>query len=347
MWRISTVVCLTALIGPGSATHSAPARPAVAVVAYFSRKDVPKIIAAVKEADFPSGTPVYMGSYGIDRSVERQVHGLLNGRYAPIFSPAMKVWTQRTLSPADEAKLPPSSSGFKGPVPPLLSLSSTKRLQWGLEVGRRIRDRIRAVQRSGRKIDRWQLDEIWPSASKRDARGAALRDYLAGVVHGLAYGRPELGDKPWGGFVYAANATRLARLPATEDARRFFYHLDLATFRLMGEEYPAFLGDARTMARRWSAAQMTLRSGGGARRRLARRYAPAMTPGYRRNPQLGGNVLGWSDAQVDQWRNAFVDERTRAGVAGLGMYNFVEENSRPHAVKASIRALAVGLRKLN
>ena len=53
-----------------------------------------------------------------------------------------------------------------------------------------------------------------------------------------------------------------------------------------------------------------------------------MTPGYRIGHGLGGNIDGLSRAEVNRWRNTYVAERNRIGVAGFGEFHFVLENSR-------------------
>ena len=79
------------------------------------------------------------------------------------------------------------------------------------------------------------------------------------------------------------------------------------------------------------------------RRRLAGRYVAGMSPGYRIGAGLGGNVNGWPRAQVNQWRNGYVAERARIGVAGFGEFHFVFENSRTFVMQDASRAVARGM----
>ena len=68
-----------------------------------------------------------------------------------------------------------------------------------------------------------------------------------------------------------------------------------------------------------------------------------MTPGYRIGHGLGGNVAGLSRAEVNGWRNAYVAERKRIGVAGFGEFHFVLENSPTVVMVDASRAVALGM----
>jgi hypothetical protein len=68
-----------------------------------------------------------------------------------------------------------------------------------------------------------------------------------------------------------------------------------------------------------------------------------MTPGYRIGVGLGGNVNGWPRARVNQWRNAYIAERARIGVAGFGEFHFVLQNSRAFVMQDAARAVARGM----
>jgi hypothetical protein len=71
-----------------------------------------------------------------------------------------------------------------------------------------------------------------------------------------------------------------------------------------------------------------------------------MTPGYRIDHGLGGNVRGLSRAEVNRWRNGYVAERARIGVAGFGEFHFVFENSRTLVMRDAARAVARGMAAL-
>ena len=79
------------------------------------------------------------------------------------------------------------------------------------------------------------------------------------------------------------------------------------------------------------------------RRSLAGRYVAGMTPGYRIGHGLGGNVAGLSRAEVNRWRNGYVTERARIGVAGFGEFHFLFENSPSTVMQDAARAVARGM----
>ena len=153
-----------------------------------------------------------------------------------------------------------------------------------------------------------------------------------------------LGDKEMKGWVWATRAAlRLASRPVDRELTAFWRQLGRASFRLVGEEYPDFVGDPARAARTWSDGQRALASGGPVRRALAERYVAGMSPGYRIGHGLGGNVGGLSRAEVNRWRNAYIAERARQGVAGFAEFHFVFENSRTTVMRDQHRAVARGL----
>ena len=79
------------------------------------------------------------------------------------------------------------------------------------------------------------------------------------------------------------------------------------------------------------------------RRALAGRYIAGITPGYRIGHGYGGNVQGLSRGEVNRWRNGYVAERARIGVAGFGEYQFTHENSRAFVMRDVARAVARGM----
>ena len=338
---------LTASVG---AEPSQRALSPVVVISEFEPEALPTILAAEAAHAAFGKVPVYIGQYGISKEHDRAIHRLPTGRYAPIFTPRREDYPERRLSAAEEKKLP---AGHKGPIPGnLTSRAADERLRWGLELGRRIRDRIRAAKREGVRIDAWQFDEIWPSATKQEPQSAAARMYLAGIVHGIAYGRPQLGDKRLRGMIFISNPARFAKVPATPDMERLLWELEHAALRVMGEEYPVFRGDPVEAARAWAAGQAALAARSGLGPTLAARYAPAFNPGYNvYNNQgkwsyLNGNADDHPDAWVDQWRQAFITERMRLGAAGIGEYCFTRNNSRAAVIRATLAAVARGVAEL-
>ena len=282
--------------------------------------------------------PVYLGSYGSNAAVGNLVAELDGGRYAPMFALTEAYYRQkRRLLPEDEAKL---SGRLAGQVPALNRLGSTSlRVSWGVELGARYRDAIRATPA---QVDAWQLDELVPTAAS--SHGVALREFTRGVLRGLLYGRPALGDRSMRGFVWVAHsALGIARLPITGELTMFWRMLNKAALVYVGEEYPPFDGNPRVVARAYSTGQRALAAGGPERRALARRYVPGMTPGYDLKANLGGNVHGWPRPQVNAWRATYVDERGRSGVAGFGEYDFRAGNSSAVVMHDVLSALAASL----
>jgi hypothetical protein len=208
----------------------------------------------------PDGIPVYVGSYGPSGDVAQQVAELPNGRYAPMFALQEAYYREQRRVPSEQAdKLDPR---FAGAVPPLARLGSTTlRVSWGVELGSRYRDQIRQTQDAGFVVDSWQFDEIVPSAARADG---ALREFLRGVFRGLVFGRPQLEDPTVQRLVWVAHsALALARLGVTSELTTFWNMLNRAAFGYVGEEYPPFDGNPRTVARvrRPRASARSLRGG--------------------------------------------------------------------------------------
>jgi len=236
------------------------------------------------------------------------------------------------------------SRRFSGRVPdePNLQLSTAQRTGWGIELGRRYRDSIRHAHNAGVVIDAWQLDELGTQLA--GGQGRLYREFVRGILQGLSFGRPELNDPEQKGWVWGTRqALRLAALPLDRELNLFWHQLERACFRVVGEEYPDFVGDPSSAARTWSDGQRALASGGPVRRALAGRYIAGMTPGYRIGHGLGGNVAGLSRAGVNRWRDGYIAERARIGVAGFGEFYFVAENSPATVMQDVTRALARGM----
>jgi hypothetical protein len=258
-----------------------------------------------------------------------------------MFALGERWYRERRRLPAEYDAIVPKR--LAGPVPPLNRLTSTAaRVSWGLELGARYRDELRAARDAGVVIDAWQFDEIVPSAARASA--APLREFIRGVLRGLLFARPVLQDNPMQGFVWVAHsALGLARLPLTQELTTFWRTLNRAALRYVGEEYPRFEGNPRTVAQAQSVGQRGLAAGGPERRALARRYVPGMTPGYHLVAGLGGNVHGWSRPQVNAWRATYVHERARSGVAGFAEFDFRFGNSAATVMHDVMSALAAAI----
>jgi hypothetical protein len=318
-----------------------------ALLSYFELVDLPVLMDAVADSGMPAGTRVHVGTYGINRDASAIIRAYQGGRYSPMFKAHVRTqgWERRHLTPAEERRV---SRRFSGRVPdegPLLRLSTAQRVAWGRELGRRYRDGIRHARQAHIRVDSWQLDELGTQLA--GGQGRQFREFVRGILQGLTFGRRELDDAESKGFVWATRrALRLASLPVDRELRTFWQQLERASFRLVGEEYPDFVGDPARAARTQADGQRALAAGGPVRRALAGRYLAGMSPGYRIGGGLGGNVRRLPRAQVNRWRDGFIAERARLGVAGFAEYYFVRENSRLFVMRDATRAVARGMAQL-
>jgi hypothetical protein len=304
---------------------------------------------AARAGGLPSPARVYLGSYGVGAEIAARI-GEAGYRYAPMFQLRPDwYWERRRLSREDEKTLLGRSSRsarLAGPLPALpelLRLSSTVRVNWGIELGARFRDELRAATRAGTETESWQLDEIL--AETVGPQGRAHRELARGALRGLIFGRPALGDRPQQGLVWWAHtAFVLAGRPITPELAAFWRILNRAALGLIGEEYPEFAGDPAVAARSEAAGRRALQRGGPVRRALARKYVAGLTPGYRLAPGLGGNTRRLSRVEVNRWRERYVEVRAGAGVAGFGEFNFRFENSSAQVMQDVLRTLAHSLR---
>ena len=290
--------------GPRDCSVKLSHLPRSVVLSYFEPRELATIVAAVLRANLPPGTPLFIGSYGVGDRIAARVHELPHARYAPVFhiEPGW-FWERRRLPKDLERKLlarNPRSNRLAGPIPPLaelLRLASAPRVTWGVELGSRFRDSLRAAAIA----ETWQLDEI--VAECAGPQGRAYRELTRGVLRGLTYGRPALGDRAQRGLVWwAKTALVLPSRRLTSELNAFWRMLDRASIHLIGEEYPDFAGDPRAAARRAAAGHDRLRRGGPVRRKLARKYVSGLTPGFRLEPGLGGNVRGLPRDEAERWR---------------------------------------------
>jgi hypothetical protein len=266
--------------------------------------------------------------------------------YAPMFQvePGW-YWEERRLPAKDERtlRLRGTRSGrFVGPLPPLrelLRLPPATRVAWGIELGRRFRDELRAAARAGTEVASWQLDEILAEAA--GSQGRQHRDLTRGVLRGLVFGRPALGDRPQQGLVWWAHtAFVLATRALTPELAAFWRILNRAALVLIGEEYPEFAGSPAAATRSQAAGRRGLQRGGPVRRALARKYVAGLTPGYRLSPGLGGNTRGLPRTEVNRWREQYVQARAASGVAGFAEFTFRFENSSPRVMQDVLKTLA-------
>jgi hypothetical protein len=316
-----------------------------ALLSYFEIDDLPRLLDAVAVSGMPQGTRIHIGTYGVNREVADLVRAREGGRHSPMFkTQRTEAWEGRRLTPREEELVGPR---FRGRVPPeqtILRLSSSQRIGWGVEIGRRYRDTIRNARRARIRVDTWQLDELGTQLA--GGQGRQHREFVRGILQGLTFGRRVLGDGEMKGFVWATRAAmRVASRPVDAELTAFWRQLDRASFRLVGEEYPDFVGDPRTAARTWSDGQRALAAGGPVRQALAGRYVAGMSPGYRIGVGLGGNVRGLSRGEVNRWRNAYVDARA-PNVAAFGQFHFRFENARTFVMQDAVRAVARGMARV-
>ncbi|MGE5691153.1 MAG: hypothetical protein ACM33B_11430 [Pseudomonadota bacterium] len=319
----------------------------VALIATFTDAVLPVILDEIAAGGDPPVADWFVGTYGVNAATARRVEATPGCGYAPIFSVQppnsrrarlgrhVPPPVAAVLDPARAGAIPGSSAGAV--VPP------SDRRAWGLELGRRFRDDLRAARASGVPVSAWQFDEILGECGRPGA-GNPHREFVGGVLRGLAEGRPELGESHEPGFVWAARTaiTRLPGLPLVGELQQFWQDLDRATLLLVGEEYPEFRGDPGEVGRRFSDGHgMLLDSAGPIRRSLGERYMVGMTPGWRPlSAGLGGNVDGRQPAFVTSWRNGFIDGRIAARrPRGYAQFNFRVENARPARAKDAVRSL--------
>lgn len=328
----------------------------VVILSYYRGRNLPRLVRAVRLARLPDTTPVYYGNYwGAGKPSEPKQPGpkrprprMPGGRFAPIFPLGPSVfWHGRKLPPALRRVLAAHRQAkFAGRIPPLRRLlrrSGAFRYRAGLELGRRFRDRIRSKRARHQRIVTWQFDEI-PS-DVAGPQGGRYRTFLRGILIGVAYGRPVLGDRKLPGIVFmTGRAIQVANHSAGGELASFWRVLDSSTLFLVGEEYSPFIGSPGAAARRGLGWQRTLRRWGGARRSLARKYVSGMTPGYRLSAGLGGNVRHRGRHVVNRWRLGYIRARAKSGVTGFSQYNFRFGNGSAAVMNDVMRAVARGVR---
>jgi hypothetical protein len=321
------------------------ARALLLALSYFAPAELSRLLAAARSAQLPPRARVYVGSYGVGAEIGAQIVDA-GYRYAPMFElrPGW-YWEHRRVSKRDERTLLSASSHaarLAGPLPALpelLRLSSTARVNWGVELGARFRDELRAATRTGVAVSSWQLDELL--AETAGAQGRQHRELARGTLRGLVQGRPALGDRSQQGLVWWAHtAFTLPGRAITPELSAFWRILHRAALGLVGEEYPEIVGDPVAAARFQSAGQRALRRGGPVRQALARKYVAGLTPGYRLAPGLGGNTRGLSREAVNRWRETYVQTRAASGLAGFAEFNFRYENSRVRVMQDVLRTLS-------
>ena len=283
-----------------------PAGPVL--LSYFTLRDLPALLAAAHATGLTDRAIVHVGSYGANPRAAKAVREA-ECRYAPMVA-------LRNVAPGARR---------------LAAMTSTQRVAAGRAAGRAFRDEMRSPLFGA---DAWQLDEL----SRDIARSRPLREFVRGMLDGLLHGRAA--DPALRGFVWlSGEASGLPRLPIGSELQRFWEVVDAASLRLVGEEFPAFVGSPAAAARAEDAGRRALAAGGPVRRRLASAYAAGITPGYRLAPGLGGNVDKRSRAFVNPWRNGYLAARRSAGVTDFAVFNFRFANASPQVMHDVLAAL--------
>jgi hypothetical protein len=156
------------------------------------------------------------------------------------------------LSDDQLRELPPAYAERIPLVTPGKSLPRRNHLEWGIELGRRYRDRLRHARDGGMSIEGWQFDEnlLELEVGVSESQQVAYRRFTTGILSGLFGGRKELDDVDEQGIVWHAIQRKPLRskpLPLlhatkTRGVSEFWEALDQASWRVVGEEYARFEG---------------------------------------------------------------------------------------------------------
>jgi len=177
-----------------------------ALFSYFELEDLIRLLDAISGSGMPAGVRVHIGTYGVNREASITVHTYGPGRYSPMFKAEVRTaaWEERTLTPDEERQVSRRFAGRVPDEPALLGLSASQRTAWGVEVGRRYRDTIRHARAAGITVDSWQLDELGTQLA--GPQGRQHREFVRGVLQGMTFGRPVLGDSEGKGVVWSTRS---------------------------------------------------------------------------------------------------------------------------------------------
>jgi hypothetical protein len=320
----------------------------VAVVAAFSAGVLPRILDTIAAGPQPPVADWFVGTYGVNGHASELIRATPGCKYAPVFGiqphTSASAREMRRVTRAQAMLLDRTRAG---PIPGTDAVPPIDQRAWGLELGRRFRDQVRANEHDGIRIDAWQFDEVI-SQVVSDARARA---FVGGILRGLAQGRRKLQDRPQQGLVWTAGlaVSGLPGLAVAGGVPHFWNDLDRAALFLVGEEYPFFRGDPVDVGGDHADGQRAFLAGAGdVRRSLGKRYVVGMTPGWIDSDGLKGNVDHQPFGFVKTWRRGFVQGRV-AGQAprGFGQFNFVHENALPARVTEAVTALHEAAERLS
>lgn len=320
----------------------------VAVVAAFSAGVLPRILDTIVDGPQPPVADWFVGTYGVNRRASELIRATPGCKYAPVFgvqpNTSAAARRGRDLSRARALLIDRTRAG---PIPGTDVVPPTDQRAWGVELGRRFRDQIRANRDKGIQIDAWQFDEVI-SQVVSDQRARA---FVGGILRGLAQGRRKLGDRLEQGLVWTAGlaVSGLPGLAVAGDVPQFWRDFDRAALFLVGEEYPFFRDDAAEVGRGLASGQRQfIASAGDIRRSLGKRYVVGMTPGWIDSDGLRGNVDGQPLGFVRTWRRGFVHGRCAGQTPrGFGQFNFVHDNALPARVTEAVTALHEAAERLS
>src|SRR5918995_3287867 len=137
----------------------------VALITVFSAAAQQRLLDAIASAPRPPVADWFVGTYGINRATAAQVARVAGCKYAPVFciqpTTGKRARMRRRLSTQEAALI--GDSEHAGEIPGTSDgkvIPARDRRVWGVELGRRYRDEIRAARAKGIQIHRWQFDEI-------------------------------------------------------------------------------------------------------------------------------------------------------------------------------------------
>lgn len=358
--KSSTKASATSSEKTSSGTSSKAKKKPYGLISYYDPKDADDLCDAMKKSGLPKEADVYMGTYGVDAKQAEKVHAA-GGKYAPAFS-LVRTTKDANGKKKDRALYTGRSTevegddAYAGRVPTLSEIKKLKGAQshayrWGLEVGRRMRDTMRTKMKQG-VVDSWQLDEVWPSMSKAAHGGPALtREYMRGVMEGLANGRPQLQDKLVKGIVHIAHMDRLASLGTEGEMKKFWKSLDGCTEFIVAEEYPAFRGSPEAAAEKADGAVDRLAKNGKHGKGLSKKVVAGLTPGFRKGSNagivhLGGQQKGQSEAKAKAWQDRYTDARAKDGIAGVSQFNWLGGNDEEKHMASATKDMAETARQI-
>src|SRR5215208_4747707 len=132
----------------------------VALITAFNATALPRILEAIADGPQPPAADWFVGTYGINKRASELVVSVPGCRYAPIFGIQPKTSAaarrRRDVSRERAAKLDRTRAGA---IPGDDVLPPSEPRIWGIELGRRFRDQLRANRDKGIQVDAWQFDE--------------------------------------------------------------------------------------------------------------------------------------------------------------------------------------------